>query len=104
MSEVGLTAAEKALSKAADAVVSAKGDVNTQCAQLSSQIESIGARWGGQGAVAFRQLHDAWQQKQKKILGALDQFEESLRQTERDNVSTDESQASVSTNLMNRLG
>ncbi|WP_181312049.1 WXG100 family type VII secretion target [Nocardioides campestrisoli] len=104
MSEAGLTAAERALSKAADSVETARNDVTQRCSQLSGQIDAIGAKWGGQGAVAFRQLHAAWQEKQTKIVRALDDFSESLRQTEKDNVATDEARAQASSNLMNRLG
>jgi WXG100 family type VII secretion target len=104
MSEAGLTAAERALSKAAESVDTARNDVTQRCSELGGQIDAIGAKWGGQGAVAFRQLHQAWQEKQRKIVGALDQFSESLRQTEKDNVATDQARADASANLMNRLG
>lgn len=100
----GLSQTEKALTKAADHVTTARQDVTKLSQTLSSQIQGMGNRWGGQGAAAFHNLHTAWQEKQNKIVSALDQFSESLVQTEKDNVSTDQSQADVSTKLINRLG
>jgi len=106
MSEMaaGLSQQERALTKAAEQVAAARADVTKLAGDLSGQIQGMGARWGGQGAAAFHNLHTAWQEKQAKIVGALDQFADSLVQTEKDNVSTDQAQADASSNLINRLG
>ena len=44
-------------------------------------------KWGGQGGTAFFNLHEAWNEKQQIIVNALDEFEASLQQTEKDNVT-----------------
>lgn len=95
---------EKALSKAADLVDAARGDVKGRCNELSGRVSELMGGWGGQGASAFNNLMIAWQEKQETILKALDQLSASLVETEKDNVSTDENQAGTHNNLMSRLG
>ena len=95
---------EKALSKGADYVDQARGDVKNKCGVLSGNIQTMMAGWGGQGASAFNNLMISWDQKQETILKALDQLSASMKETERDNVSTDESQSATHTNLQGRLG
>lgn len=99
----GLSQAEKALSSAAEKVATARVDVMKLNQNLSGQIQGMGMRWGGQGAAAFHKLHDAWQEKSHKIVSALDEFERSLLDTEKDNTATDLSQADTSNRLLNRL-
>jgi WXG100 family type VII secretion target len=95
---------EKALSKAADYVEQARGDVKGKCNILGNRVGELMAGWGGQGASSFGNLMVAWQEKQETILRALDQLATSLKETERDNVSTDESQSETHSNLRGRLG
>ena len=94
---------EKALSKGADYVDQARGDVKNKCGVLTSNIQGMMAGWGGQGATAFNNLMIAWNEKQETILKALDQLSASMVETERDNVATDEGQ-SAAANLQGRLG
>ena len=100
----GLSAAQGALVQAADHVTQARADVTGLGTQLAGQIEGMGAKWGGEGARAFHRLHVAWQEKQRRIVGALDDFAESLGQTDRDNLATDQAQADLSARLVARLG
>jgi WXG100 family type VII secretion target len=95
---------EKALSKGADYVDQARGDVKNKCGVLSGNIQTMMAGWGGQGASAFNNLMISWDQKQETILKALDQLSASMKETERDNVSTDENQSATHANLQGRLG
>lgn len=95
---------EKALSKAADFVDQARGDVKGKCNVLSGRVQEMMGGWGGQGATAFNTLMFTWQEKQETILKALDQLSASLVETEKDNVSTDESQSAAHLNLQSRLG
>lgn len=100
----GVSAAEGALVQAADHVTRARADVTALGGQLAAQIDGMGARWGGEGARAFHRLHLAWQEKQRRIVGALDGFADSLTQTDRDNLATDQAQADLSATLVARLG
>jgi WXG100 family type VII secretion target len=95
---------DRALSRAADLVGSARGEVAGRCSELSSRIADLMGGWGGQGAASFHTLMGTWQEKQELILKALDQLAEALVETERDNVATDQSQAAAHSTLASRLG
>lgn len=100
----GLSAATGVLDRAARTVDEARSDVTRLSQELGVQIQGIGGRWSGEGARAFTQLHVAWQDKQRRIVAALDEFSASLTQTERDNRSTDTLRSDSATALINRLG
>jgi WXG100 family type VII secretion target len=100
----GLSQAEQALSRAADFVDTARGDVTKQCQNLGDQMGVLAGQWGGQGAMAFNKLMMAWQDKQRVILDALGDLSRSLQETEKDNVATDSSQAESVSRLQGRLG
>jgi WXG100 family type VII secretion target len=95
---------EGTLSKAAGMVSEARGDFNRIASTLTGQIAAVQGKWGGQGAAAFFTLHTAWNEKQKVIVDALDEFSASLHTTEKDNVSTDEAQGANYSKLSGRLG
>ena len=95
---------EGTLSQAAGMVVEAKADFDRLNKDLEGKIQEARTKWGGQGGDAFQALGVAWAEKQKVIVSALNQFEESLRGTEKDNTSTDETQSSNYNRNMNRLG
>ncbi len=69
-----LSQTEKALSKGAEYVNTARGDVKGKCNVLSDRVNEMMGGWGGQGASAFGNLMVAWQEKQETILKALDQL------------------------------
>lgn len=92
------------LSRAAGMVADAHTDFNAYSSRLTGQISDIQGKWGGTGASAFFTLHQAWTEKQKVIVDALDDFQESLGATERDNSATDEDQAAAYVHLTGRLG
>lgn len=95
---------EKALSRAAGMVAQARGEFDTISKTLMGNVESMRSQWGGQGAVAFQALAMAWNEKQQKIVSALNEFESNLVTTEKDNLATDDSQSSAMTSLQNSLG
>lgn len=99
-----LTAGEKALSNAADKATTCKADLTKLYGNLSTQIDALQGKWGGQGAQAFQKLHIAWQEKQKTITKALDDFSQSLVETEKDNVATDQASADAANRNASRLG
>lgn len=95
---------EGTLTRAAGLVADAKADFDSLSNALSGQIQGLQGRWAGAGGSAFFSLHQAWTEKQKVITNALNEFEASLTSTERDNVSTDQSQSSNFSNYASRLG
>jgi WXG100 family type VII secretion target len=92
------------LSAAAAMVAAAKHDFDRLNKELVSHIDAAKAQWSGQGGTAFNSLGHAWSQKQGTITDALDRFEASLRSTEKDNITTDDTQSSVFTRNQQRLG
>lgn len=99
-----MSAAAGALREATGHVKEARADVTATSQRLGREIESIGAKWGGEGARAFKQLHTRWQEKQTTIVRVLDDFAEQLTETDRDNLATDAAQAEISARLLSRLG
>ena len=94
---------EGTLSKAAQLVSGAKQDFDRLSGDLDGQIAGLRGKWAGAGGQAFFVLHQAWTEKQKVIVSALNEFEASLIGTEKDATSTDDSQASNFNNFQNRL-
>jgi len=95
---------EGTLSQAASLVEAAKGDFTTLRNKLTGQIAELQGKWGGQGATAFTTLYTAWDEKQKVIEDALNDFSAALTQTEKDNVATDEDQSTSYRSMESRLG
>ena len=88
---------EGTLSKAAGLVTDARADFNQIADKLSGQIAGVQGKWGGQGASAFFTLHTAWNEKQKVIVDALDEFSASLHSTEKRQRGTDDAQGASTT-------
>lgn len=103
MTESGLSAAERALSRAAEKVAGCKVDLVKLSTKMDGQMEELRAQWGGEGAAAFQNLKRAWLDRQKTINDALDVFEQSLIETEKDNVATDQQAGSTMGALASRL-
>jgi WXG100 family type VII secretion target len=88
-----MKAGDRTLSRAAGMVNTAKGDFDKLSATLSDTILGYQSKWQGQGGKAFFGLHQAWTEKQNRIVSALYEFEQALTNTERDNISTDQAQS-----------
>ena len=95
---------EGTLTRAAGLVAAAKGDFDRISTRLESQISGLRGRWAGAGGQAFFELHQAWTERQRLIVRALDEFGASLTSTERDNVATDQSQSATFARTTARLG
>ncbi|MEV7429745.1 MULTISPECIES: WXG100 family type VII secretion target [unclassified Nocardioides] len=94
---------ENTLSQAAGMVSDAHADFNNLANTLTGQIQGLQGKWVGQGGQAFFTLHQTWSEKQKVIVNALTDFENSLQSTEKDNKSTDEGNSGNLSNLTSRL-
>lgn len=94
---------EGTLTRAAGLVAEAKADFDSLSNNLSGQISGLQGRWQGAGGSAFFALHQAWTEKQGVITRALNEFEASLTSTERDNMSTDDTQSSNYNRVAGRL-
>jgi WXG100 family type VII secretion target len=94
---------EGTLKKAAQLVSGAKQDFDRMSGELDGQIAGLRGQWAGAGGQAFFVLHQAWTEKQRVVVSALDEFEAALLGTERDITSTDDTQASNFTNFQSKL-
>ena len=95
---------EGTLTRAAGLVAEAKQDFDSLSKNLEGQIQGIQGKWAGAGGTAFFSLHQAWNEKQRIITNALNEFQNSLTSTEKDNVSTDETQSANYSRVAGRLG
>ena len=95
---------EGTLTRAAGLVAEAKQDFDSLSKSLEGQIQGIQGKWAGAGGTAFFSLHQAWNEKQRIITNALNEFQNSLTSTEKDNVATDETQSSNYSRVAGRLG
>ncbi len=99
-----MKAGDQTLSRAATMVNQAHSDFNKLAQTLSDNLLAQQAKWQGQGGRAFTNLHQAWKEKQDRIVNALNQFEASLQSTEKDNVTTDQAQSDYMAKNLDRLG
>jgi WXG100 family type VII secretion target len=104
MSAAEMGQGEGTLTKAAGLVSDAKADFDRLSMKLDGQIQGLQGKWAGAGGSAFFTLHQAWTEKQKVIVGALNEFEASLTSTEKDNISTDDAQSANYNRTAGRLG
>ena len=99
-----MKAGDRTLSRAAGMVTTARSDFDRLSAALSDNILAQQSKWQGQGGRAFFNLHQAWTEKQNRIVAALNEFENALTSTERDNVNTDQTQSDYMNKNHDRLG
>lgn len=95
---------EGTLTRAAGLVTGARQDFDAMSRALSGQIAGVRGLWVGAGGAAFFALHQAWTEKQGVVVGALSDFEAALIATERDNLATDQAQATDYARVAGRLG
>ncbi len=95
---------EGVLRNAATLVANAKSDLDRLSRDMDARIAALRGRWHGSGGQAFFVLQQTWVEKQAVIVRALEEFEASLRSTERDNLATDEAQRTTYGRTAARLG
>ena len=92
------------LGRAAELVAGARHDFDRMSSQLAAEVDQLRGGWQGAGGRAFFVLHDAWDDKQRRVVAALDGLAEALRGTERDVGATDQAQAAAYHQDLGRLG
>lgn len=104
MSATEMGQGEGTLARGAALVAEARVDLVGISSRLDGQIQGLRGRWQGSAGRAFFTLHEAWTEKQRTIVGALDGFESALTATERDNLATDQAQSAGYARTTSRLG
>jgi WXG100 family type VII secretion target len=95
---------DQALTRAAGLVADARSELDAQTASLRGKLQGIGSSWKGGAATSFVQIMERWDTDTKKLISALDNFENNLRATEKSYDAVDSEQQSHFTRLSNRLG
>ena len=95
---------DQALSRAAQLVAEARQDLDQQCGALRGKLQGIGSQWVGAGATAFAQVMERWDTDTRKVVTALDDFEQNLKASESTYTAVDSSQQSTFQRLSSRLG
>ncbi|MEO5708464.1 MAG: WXG100 family type VII secretion target [Nocardioidaceae bacterium] len=99
-----VTKQDQALTRGAQMVSSARGDLEQQLSGLRGKLSGIGAQWRGAGSSAFQQVMVRWDEDSRKIISALNEFEANLRSSEQTYNANDEAQSSTFGKLSGRLG
>jgi WXG100 family type VII secretion target len=92
------------LGRGADLVGAARHDFDRMSAELDHEIDQLRPRWQGAGGRAFFVLKDAWNDRHRRVVAALDGLAAALRDTQRDVLTTDEAQAAGYHHDLGRLG
>src|SRR5690606_35147901 len=83
-------AEEGALRQGAEAVSTAKQNIQSQIKNVRGEIEQLSGFWSGSAAVAFTQLLNNWDGQATKLNDVLVNLEDALRGTERDQAASEE--------------
>ena len=95
---------DQALTRAAQMVQSARGDLDQQLGSLRGKLSGIGAQWQGAGSAACQQVMARWDESARKITSALNEFEANLQASEQTYNAADEQQSATYAKLSGRLG
>lgn len=95
---------EQALTRGAQMVQSARGDLTSQLGALRGQLAHLVTEWQGAGGAGFNSVMQRWDEDSAKIISALDEFDTNLRASEQTYTAADEQQASTYSRLNSRLG
>lgn len=95
---------EQALTRGAQMVQSARGDLTSQLNTLRGQIAPLQTEWQGSGGASFSNVMLRWDESSSKIIAALDEFEANLRASDQTYTAADDEQAGAIGRLSARLG
>lgn len=91
------------LDQAAKEIQSAQDDLTSIAATLRTQIEPMAAKWLGSGANAFFEFHNAWHEKERKVVDLLTNFSQGLGATRATVTEVDSHEQSVYNKNLSRL-
>ncbi|MGF1662899.1 MAG: WXG100 family type VII secretion target [Kineosporiaceae bacterium] len=94
---------DQALTRGAGMVSAARSELDQQLSALRGTLSGIGAQWRGQGATSFQTTMTRWDESARRIIAALDGFEQNLRSSEQTYTTTDEAQAQSFTTFQGRM-
>lgn len=95
---------DQALTRGAQLVSEARGELDQQMSALRGKLTGIGSQWVGAGSAAFQQVMTRWDEDTRRIVSALNEFEQSLRSAEATYTASDEQQAQAFAKFQGALG
>lgn len=99
-----VTAQAEALQKAAKHVAAARTLLDKQCDQIREQLYALKGNWHGAAARAFNELYQQWEDRTRKTISTLDEFEQKLKAIDRAHHRADQEAADSQKRLGARLG
>jgi len=97
-------AVEGAIIAGAEATKQAREEMTQRIGTVTSHVETLGANFQGEAAVAFNRLMGQWQQDSSKVNSALVGFEEKLRAQQAHLNTGEQEQSSAFARVAARLG
>lgn len=92
------------LQAAAKEISSAQDELTSIAANLRGQVEPMAAKWQGTGANAFFEFHNAWHDKERKIVDILTHLSNGIAHTHETTAQVDDEQNANYNNILGRLG
>lgn len=99
-----VSAADGALDRGAKIVSDTRSELTSELAGLRGKLAGIGAQWKGSGSTSFQSAMTRWDEDSKKIIDALNSFEQNLRSSQTTYTQRDETAQSSFSKLQSRLG
>jgi len=99
-----VSAADGALQRGATIVAESKAALHGELSSLEGRLSGIGAQWQGAGSAAFANVMSQWREKSNRIINALDNFEENLKQSQTTYTASDDTASQAMNRLQGRLG
>ncbi len=94
-----ISAEEGALRAGAEAVNTAKANIERQIRTVRGEIEMLSGFWTGAAALSFTQLLGRWDEQANKLNNVLVTLEDALRGTEADQAASEEQHQSTISGL-----
>lgn len=92
------------LDAAAKEIQSAQDELTAIAVSLRGQIEPMASNWLGSGANAFFEFHNAWHEREKKVVDYLTTFSQGLGATKQTVTQVDDHEKANYNKMLGRLG
>lgn len=99
-----VSAADGALERGSKIISDTRDQLNSELSALRGKLAGIGAQWQGSGSSSFQSAMNRWDEDSRKIVQALNSFEQNLRSSQTTYTQRDDSSQSSFSKLQSRLG
>lgn len=99
-----ISAQENALRKGAQAVRTAKGEIDGRIRRIEGDMESLRGAWSGQAAGVYQTLMSRWREEAARLNNVLITLEAAISQTEKDQAAKEEDHQTTISGLTSMMG